>query len=70
MPHAQKQLQVLALSKKTQDLVALEHKYTAGGFKPMPAFFVEGKGAKLWVRSFTILISLWKLCKNLDSLIS
>jgi hypothetical protein len=50
MPHAQKQLQTLALSKKTQELVALEHKYTAGGFKPMPAFFVEGKGAKLWVK--------------------
>jgi hypothetical protein len=51
MPSLQKQLQPLALSKKTQDLVELEHKYTAGGFKPMPAFFVEGKGAKLWVRS-------------------
>jgi hypothetical protein len=50
MPHAQKQLQTLALSKRTQQLVELEHKYTAGGFRPMPAFFVEGKGAKLWVR--------------------
>lgn len=56
MHHAQKQLQALALSKKTQELVALEHKYTAGGFKPMPAFFVEGKGARLWVRAFAVLI--------------
>ncbi|RDL32479.1 uncharacterized protein BP5553_08935 [Venustampulla echinocandica] len=48
MPHLQKQLKPLALSKQTQELVDLEHKYTAGGFRPMPAFFVEGKGAKLW----------------------
>jgi ornithine--oxo-acid transaminase len=50
MPHVQKQLKKLELSKKTLELVELEHKYTAGGFKPLPAFFVEGKGAKLWVR--------------------
>jgi ornithine--oxo-acid transaminase len=50
MPHVQKQLKTLELSKKTLEPVELEHKYTAGGFKPLPAFFVEGKGAKLWVR--------------------
>ena len=45
-----KQLTKLALSEKTQELIELEHKYSAGGFQPLPAFFVEGKGAKLWVR--------------------
>ena len=48
MPHAQKQLKKLSLSKETQELVQLEHKYCAGGFQPLPVFFVEGKGAKLW----------------------
>jgi hypothetical protein len=50
MPLVQKQLKTLELSKKTLELVELDHKYTAGGFKPLPAFFVERKGAKLWVR--------------------
>lgn len=49
MPHAQKQLVRLALSKETERLVQLEHKHCVGGFQPLPAFFVEGKGAKLWV---------------------
>ncbi|OQV08963.1 hypothetical protein CLAIMM_13158 [Cladophialophora immunda] len=48
MPHAQKQLEKLVLSKKTEELLRLEHKYCAGGFQPLPAFFVEAKGAKLW----------------------
>ena len=65
MPHAQKQLQTLELSKRTQQLVELEHKYTVGGFRPMPAFFVEGKGAKLWVRltvnPYSITIDQMKL---------
>jgi hypothetical protein len=59
MPHVQKQLKTLELSKKTLELVELEHKYTAGGFKPLPAFFVEGKGAKLWVRIKFNLIPLY-----------
>jgi hypothetical protein len=45
----QKQLKKLVLSEKTQELLRLEHKYAAGGFKPLPVFFVEAKGAKLWV---------------------
>jgi ornithine--oxo-acid transaminase len=43
MPHVQKQLKKPELSKKTLELVDLEHKYTTGGFKPLPAFFVKGK---------------------------
>jgi hypothetical protein len=43
MPHVQKQLKTMGLSKKTLELVELEHKYADGGFKPLPAFFVEGK---------------------------
>jgi hypothetical protein len=43
MPHVQKQLKTLELSKKTLELVELEHKYTAGGFKPLPAFSSKAK---------------------------
>lgn len=45
----QKQLTKFAISAKTQELIDLELKYCAGGFQPLPAFFVRGKGAKLWV---------------------
>jgi len=44
-----KKLKPLALSQQTQDLLRLEHQYTAGGFKPLPAFIIEGKGCKVWV---------------------
>lgn len=44
----QAQLQALELSPRTQELVQLEHDYQAGAFRPLPAFFAEGKGAKLW----------------------
>lgn len=45
----QKQLKKLAISAKTQELIDLELKYCAGGFQPLPAFFVRGKGCRLWV---------------------
>ncbi|EXJ86204.1 hypothetical protein A1O1_06574 [Capronia coronata CBS 617.96] len=38
----------LELSPQTQKLLQLEQKYVAGGFEPVPAFFVKGKGSKLW----------------------
>jgi len=39
----------LELSEQTLKLVELERKYVAGGFEPVPAFFVKGQGSKLWV---------------------
>jgi len=39
----------LELSERTKELVRLERQYVAGGFEPVPAFFVRGKGSKLWV---------------------
>ncbi|EXJ80899.1 hypothetical protein A1O3_07187 [Capronia epimyces CBS 606.96] len=38
----------LELSSRTQKLLQLERQYVAGGFEPVPAFFVKGKGSKLW----------------------
>lgn len=45
----QKQLTKYTLSAKTRELIDLEYKYCAGGFQPLPAFFVRGKGCRLWV---------------------
>ena len=39
----------LALTELTRELLHIEEQFAVGGFTPLPAFFVHGKGAKLWV---------------------
>ncbi|MCJ1385857.1 hypothetical protein MMC17_008981 [Xylographa soralifera] len=46
MPHAL--LGGLELSEKTKELLEIENSFVVGGFSSLPAFFVRGKGAKLW----------------------
>lgn len=51
MTQTAKPLKKLEISAKTQELIDMELQYCAGGFQPLPAFFVRGKGCKLWVKS-------------------
>jgi hypothetical protein len=44
----------LQLSRTTATLLQREDDFTVGGFTPLPAFFVKGKGARLWVGHFDI----------------
>lgn len=44
----------LQLSRATTTLLQREDDFTVGGFTPLPAFFVKGKGARLWVGHFNI----------------
>lgn len=53
-PQKQKQLTKFTISARTRELIDLELKYCAGGFQPRPAFFVRGKGAKLWVSGLKV----------------